>query len=691
MVKKKNKLILTWVIIILILSVVTYFGIRTITQQTLFAPGYTVNSISPDIKIFAGQVTPDSRFVVTITLDGGANQIVGEISPEGFKQETDYLTKAPLKFDVTAIDEKLDYKIVNDKIPIYKYIDVVISDPIFGSAGPCPSDPINGVETIYSVDFIGYDKHCIVRERGGLAGHLTNPTIKNQATLKLTVNNQVLTQTISNEQNTVARFVESSGKERATAKVVGLLITGDPVPRPGVRIPYYTPLNGWSLALDSEFNSYTSQQSNIETIVRTYDKELDFPSVRSCGTKTFDECITKTFNNVLSGTNSASTTLTNSRRNMEGLSSTAYLNKNDLENALIRIDSDRKIGNAQIVLQVDATWLGIVLLQGKPNIKSLTCPAFNSGEEGFMIATVENKANSQANFEFAVSNCDPFQATFSTFTNTYQFTPYEVKEVKINLNPSTAVETKKTCTLTVKDIGSFGANQDSDTVVCEVKVPLQCTPNTQALSGNCVNKCKADGSGYERLLCCKENELPRAIEGKFPTEYQCPSILVEICDDKRDNDNDGLIDSDDPDCGGEFCKDEVTLAGVTILPDFGSRPREGFEKVIGFFAGLFGGSSDTITCTSLIGYVKWIVALIVFIASLILLTTTFIDLFKKSIKGLRKKEGLNILISFLLALVIASLLYFLIYKIFILAIVIFIVIIIIKVALKSFTPFKGGK
>ena len=677
MVRRKNvKIAYLLIGLLILIGIIFFFSQEGLVEQTLFAPGFTVTSISPNIQIFNGAPTPDSRFLINMILDGGAQRIVGEIAPSGFQQETNYLTNSPLRFDIDAIDETLDYRIINDNTPLYNYREVVLYDPIIGSAPPCPSG------TIHQIDFAGTDRHCIVRGQSGIKGSLTNPTVKNQARFTLSVLGNAITRTVSN-LDTTARFVDSSGRERASLIFTGSLITGDPVPNGNNRVPIYTTLSGWNLALPSDFTNYQSLKSSTESVLTTYDQEFDFQT-SSCPSGTFDTCISSIFNNLIRNVNNAQSTLISSRYTLEGISVSTVINKNDLTNSIIRIDSDRKIGNPNIVMTLDATWVGIVVLQGKPDILSLSCPIFNSGDRGYIEAVVKNNAETDSNFEYIVSNCDPFQPSFSAFTSTQRFGPSETKTTRIDLNPSTAVGVTRTCTVIVKDKGS--TNQDSMTVSCEVKTPLLCTPGNQEVFGKCVHTCKTDGSSYEESFCCEGT--PQAISGTFPTKYEC--VGEKVCINGASNYpicNEGCkegfkYDETEKKCiTGEYCQNKVEFLGTTIAPDFGTRPRAGLEKVIGYITG-----DNTVACTSTAEYIKFVFAWIVFIISWILGFLLLRDLFNKSKLFGKKTQGLNILVSLLLALLIAGLLYILVYKVLFLAMVIFIIIIIIKIVLKSIKP-----
>jgi hypothetical protein len=152
---------------------------------------------------------------------------------------------------------------------------------------------------------------------------------------------------------------------------------------------------------------------------------------------------------------------------------------------------------------------------------------------------------------------------------------------------------------------------DNDKIPCTsvYQCPGQGKDTCNLISGKYIKSSYSCSNGYceqgkETQVACCPPDLGCPEDQVCDGSYKCvggsPNPPVdprkEICDDKIDNDGDGLIDEADPDCKTSECGAWIKIAGKTIIPDIFCLINLWIQKfritlaiVLGVLGGLLGG------------------------------------------------------------------------------------------------------
>jgi len=222
-------------------------------------------------------------------------------------------------------------------------------------------------------------------------------------------------------------------------------------------------------------------------------------------------------------------------------------------------------------LNAEIDWVGIVQPRTKPEITRLESKCFTVGKtDGYITATIRNRGDkgavsirTQCEYPFRVEGTTPI----------IQLDAGETTTISIPITATTKTRTKAECTVTVQD-ETDPTIKDSRTVEVCVEPIVVCTAGTKRCNGKNIEQCNSDGSGWDVITVCGGN-----CEVK-DNQYICSGAIKEICNDEIDNDGDGLIDMDDPDCKGKICEWYDIKCHVKKL---------GFLKIMLWFATIAGG------------------------------------------------------------------------------------------------------
>ena len=198
-----------------------------------------------------------------------------------------------------------------------------------------------------------------------------------------------------------------------------------------------------------------------------------------------------------------------------------------------------------MTVELDADYVGIHMVEGIPK---LTCPT-----AGF---TVES--GKQADYGFSVKNNAPNVNEKSKFTlgidcGSEAFADITPREVSLQGQESVSVSVRN------------GVSVDKDkNIICKVTA----TDVNSGKQDSCSYSYKADfieGGRECSVNTCLGKDIVICEQGKMVQRTQCENICVveegvpkcqgkqvEICNDKIDNDKDGLTDKDDQDCQTPF-------------------------------------------------------------------------------------------------------------------------------------------
>lgn len=212
----------------------------------------------------------------------------------------------------------------------------------------------------------------------------------------------------------------------------------------------------------------------------------------------------------------------------------------------------------QFTLDIDADEVGIFISTGKP---SVTCPNnfdIISGETEDVQITLENIGEDSGSFSYGI-NCNKGSSVISpTPPQSISRGNSRIITATMGLTVEEGIETS-TCTFTATELNTF--EQDSCGFSFTSTKQTQCIEGTSSCEiGNSeLWTCLSDGS-FQKAQCDFGCEA-------FENTFRCKLQQNEICDNSIDDDGDGLIDFDDPECREVECGAWVELFGVTIIPD----------------------------------------------------------------------------------------------------------------------------
>lgn len=278
----------------------------------------------------------------------------------------------------------------------------------------------------------------------------------------------------------------------------------------------------------------------------------------------------------------------------------------------------------QFTLDIAADEVGIFISTGKP---SVDCPNnfdIISGETRDVQIILDNIGQDSGSFSYGI-NCNKGSSTISpTPPVSISSQGSRIITARMGLTVEEGTETS-TCTFTATELNTF--EQDSCSFSFTSTKQTQCILDTNSCENG--NKelwtCQSDGS-FNKVQCDFGCEA-------FEDEFRCRLQQNEICGNGIDDDGDGLVDFDDPECKEKECEPWVELFGVTIIPNlfciigrFFLKFRLIFSGVLGLIGGALGISyllkflpSDSETKTKVISSLItfFLVAISLFVLALI--------------------------------------------------------------------------
>ena len=147
------------------------------------------------------------------------------------------------------------------------------------------------------------------------------------------------------------------------------------------------------------------------------------------------------------------------------------------EGSNVRIDLQSLISYPEFTLDVDAAWLGVQKISGKPYIVSVISPDFKAGQTGSIQVTAQNTGPNSGLFDITAVCGNGFttQKTSSTFQ------PSEAKTLTMVLNapnvPSGTTSISSSCAVAVTDVES--GEKATSSVNVKATKDFLCSPEGQ--------------------------------------------------------------------------------------------------------------------------------------------------------------------------------------------------------------------
>lgn len=501
-------------------------GLVASNTFSIYESGFTVTSVSTSPNFITPSTDLNSaNFLVTTVLDGGGQSIVGYLSPSEMKQESGYETEYPLSISINAVDEIVDYPIINDPTTkLFKYEIAALETSIFNTNPACPTRDGSVIKQLWFPKLTGGMKYCIYEKDVGNIGYLNSPTTTFNSKITLTAHGKTLSQNINSFDSTSVIFRDESNALLATARWTGNLVTGNLPPSAHLyTTTYRTDLGDinarWRVTEASKLTSYLDTRSQLEPTLNT------MVSYGACVSGDFVGCQTK-LESIINNMNLKLNTLSTGAEVGIGDDPNTYLNKNSLSGSTLRVSFDRRFGNPEIVFSINAAWLGVKFGVGEPKIISANCPTFSSGDNiGVCDITIKNIGTAEGTFRASF-----IPASGSDIRQQYVVTPVTLDpdtttSVQVYLSHGTSVEESTIGTIKVADIAD-PARFDTMPVGISMTQPKSCVPYFEEARGQSIYKCNPQGTGWDLVKTCPTGTVPALND--LGTNLDCKELAIPI-------------------------------------------------------------------------------------------------------------------------------------------------------------------
>ena len=484
----------------------------------IYEPGFTVTSVTTSPNI----ITPSTNlntasFLINTVFDSGGQSIVGYLSPDEIKAESGYETEYTLTIRAQAVDEVVDYPIVNQpNLRMHEYSLEVHENYLWQTTTPCAvlaGKDISHEILVYGV--LTKRNYCVYEEDVGAIGYLDNPTTSFNTKISLNARGETYTEELNSFDSTSISFYDDS-KFLATAKWTGNLVTGNLPPSEALYVATYrTDIDGrWHITDKSKYNVYTTALSNGHS---------DLNAVRGtveCQEADYAGCQAN-FERAINNMNTELKTLSTGAEPGIGDVDTK-VNPNSLSNGKLRATFDRQFGNPQVTFLVNADWIGVKFGVGQPEIISVYCPEFSSGDNiGVCDVLYKNVGEAEGTFRASF-----IPSTGSSFAQQYVVTPTllrpgETTNVQVFISHGISVEESSIGTIKVIDIND-ASRYDTKSVSLTMTQPKSCIPGAEEARGQSIYKCNVAGTGWDLIQTCAEGTVPGLNEAG--THLECKEL-----------------------------------------------------------------------------------------------------------------------------------------------------------------------
>jgi len=507
------------ILILLILITPAYFALSGQDMPfSISGNGLTVTSVSTDPNIISESTDLSSaNWIIYTALNGGGESLEGTVTPAITAANSNYESEVPLTIKVSAVDEVFEYPIVNSGGHAYKYRTEIRNPGECGNAAY--------VMEWYGFVFIHTKDICVYQENAGTLGDLNTPQNKLTAKIDLAADGKTIPQTIDTKGQQNVDFRDSYGNWYGSASWTGNLVTGDAPDSAALYVATYSPDdNYWRISYRSELTNYQSEETALKALLTKWALEKDSSIASSVeGTK-------QVIDSTIAPTNAAADKLTGGTDATIGKAQT-IVNRDNLNTGKVQvIYDDRTVGYPTVRFLIRANWIGINIPTGKPEILSVNCPEFASGDSnGVCYVEVENIGDGEGTFYATFT--DP-SGVFSQLYSSqkYSMDPGESGTIPVYIgHGTTAAETTKSCLVSVIDYHDSCLRDDAYVSV-SMTAPKTCVPDSLRAEGVCVYPCNSAGTGELEPLCCGPGFSLQYDSEKTAEEYggwHCEEKIVD--------------------------------------------------------------------------------------------------------------------------------------------------------------------
>jgi len=479
---------------------------------------YSPMSITKYEFIENGETFGQTWRIVTSTIKGG-ERIIGTVNNQDFVEQTGNKPVKDFTLDITN-NEQLEYYVTNQNIPIYQLN--VISGDEYGCVLPSISHAESFAQTqsnvlYYAVFKKPYSFKCkdyvITRNRIGTVGDFKSRTIVSTSEVCL----------IPEGDSKSCLTVKNTGERNAMnnkfkVSWAGLTLSGYSIPElrasdGKILMPVYTiGSNGWHLATEYDYLQYNkySNQNSFAEVKATFDDAVK-------NSDSFKE-LQNTLQNSLIANKYALRLIKTTPYSISQskVTSVKFGEKYSADGTILTAKPTQEISYSQLIIDIDAGWIGIERTSGKPKILSATSKTYESGSgDGLVKITVTNRGTAEGTFSTTM-DCDyPFYALDQN-TDDFRVGQTRSFDLRFRNSGSCAENPTGTCKIISRDISSGESDSETVTVSCTgVKI---CEPNTRFCdpSFKHIEECNSEGTASEIIKICPEGTVCSMDQNRNP-------------------------------------------------------------------------------------------------------------------------------------------------------------------------------
>ena len=586
MANKKQKTAIVIVIGIVILAILASQGKLPFSIGSGLVTGVSLlNSISNDADL------DSSFFRVAYTPDVGSENIVAQFDDTKFDKLTPgFNTDYDLTIGAKVSKQTVNYKInpgSGSRDAVYLYSILTLTSSIFKSPSACPNS--GNVETIAEHKELAFTKqirYCVTKTGIGRFGDFDNPT----STADIDINikrsdGRTYTKTVSNAgENPKNQDFYENGKLIARGYLVHASNSAGASPKSTVqyRAMYSTLINTWVVVTRSDYDTYNNKKDYIESKA--------------------SEMRSRPSSNSLKLVETAIDDIEFSYIPFQKFGTVKNFGEKNSYLEFLYSSSQIQLIDVNLVIDVQARWLGVKSSVSKPDIRNLECKDFTSS--GSITFDIYNTGET-SKFTPRLINCGTIQQ--SQQLRDIEVSKYGSERVNIPINIAANEGSTQTCTIRVYN-SQKSSLYDEDFVSCTSKKLGICSPGEQekriVSKKECIYICGSNGYWESRAKECKD-VFVSGMTTTTTTQTNLP------------------------------CEPYISLFDKTIIPNIGCIIKDIFSGV-----------------TNLLTAIKYI---FIIIASLFTIFTTF-DITER-FKGIKRNRKLRWVISIIVAGLLAYFLY----------------------------------
>lgn len=478
--KKGSKILL--IVSLLVILFGAGFIIYNYTQQSTY--GFTTLSLSPNVQLNSNDPTIGGQaWILTVSQNGAGQGAYGTFTAESGSASSDPFTIT------TSLDENYAlYTIQNTNVPIRQLQWTTTTYNPFGSLGGCNPD-------YWSYAFIEgglFSKvWCYKYTTDGYYGTISSGNVNFQSSIKVQGKEGTDTCTISNTGSQSCY----SNNNKFYVSWVGSLVSGQSIPNAANdgKIAVYKPsTSGWQIGSQINYNTY-----------KTYDQTgftscLNLPVNGDVGS-----CFTK-YNNY------ESQVLTPVSWSIVGGSNAITLGSQS--NGKIQMNLPMQVQFPVLTMRVKASFIGINIPVGKPQIVSGSSQEFQTGQSGTIKVSVKNIGDGDGTFDVSATCTNGFSQTGNALRIS-SLSPGNTQIVYLPITANVQSGTSSgTCTVLAKDYNNPN-NFDTKVVSVSASQLTICTEGDQRISGQNIQECQ--NNIWVTIKTCASDETPNFINGQL--------------------------------------------------------------------------------------------------------------------------------------------------------------------------------